>query len=200
MTHTKRKPHILPKPLIRLETDGAMDVDFGQRRTARVYQCNGHREKSDWWYETADQPGRNCWGQSEAFTQAWSRCVDAPAPVALPRDDVAALVLRAETGDTTEAASVFRALLRLRTGFGWSVACGRGTAGAWIHIDAAPRRRVDDKMSAHDRALLATILGECPHHQGESVRPGSGVRAMYAWKLSGHEAPADLRVAPPDWD
>jgi hypothetical protein len=137
------------------------------------------------------------------------RCIEAPAPVKIERDKLAAMIREAED-NVTKAAKLLKRLLKLRTGISWSVTGKRGTARSWLKIDAPRARLVDSEgiptdkswgyMDARDRALLGVILGRLPHHQGESIRPGAGVRSSYLWRISGHAAPEDLRVAPRQWD
>lgn len=195
------------KPRFAPDGPAAYRVTFPNGKTARLYQVANGRDPQDWWWETPEHTGRPTWGADEALAQAWTAVSEAPAPVAIDRAELAAMISGAERG-ATSAAKLMRRLLKLRTGRAWSVTIGRGTAYSWLHIHAPPSRRVardgspdrDGYMSAADRAMLGSILGQCPHTQGEQVRPCAGVRESYMWRLAGHEAPADLHIAAPSWD
>ncbi len=198
-------PTTYPKPRVRPIGPHAFKVDFGTG-TAEIRKSP---DTDDWWYETPDHPARHVWGPAEALALAWSECMTAPAPLAIKRNELTALISSAKD-DTTACAKLMRRLLKLRTGIAWSVTCGRGTSGCWLRIHVPKARKVDSDgqptsedwgyMGTRDRALLGVILGEVPHHQGESIRTEAGVRESYLWRIAGHDAPADLVISEPSWD
>lgn len=197
---TKRAPVELPKPRVRPEGDAAWSIDFGNGVTARL-----ERDPEKWpeftWRITSEGRYESGGGTTldHAFVGAWSVAAVAPEPVALSRDQVAELARQAE-GGARQATKILRELLKMRTGFAWSVTVGRGTAYSWITISSVSKRA--DKwrgLSHHDQALLSAILGW--RVQGsESIRPGLGVRASYVWRIAGYPIPEDLYIATPSWD
>lgn len=72
---------------------------------------------------------------------------------------------------TKEACKLIRKALKERSGKGWSVRHGSGTAYGWIRISAPPRRLADfGYMSEADRTELAQLLGlDHVHQQGVQV-------------------------------
>ena len=199
--------HPLSKPRVRPTGPNSYDVDFGSGKKASIFKSSFGQQ--DWIYETPDLPQRPAYSQEAALAAAWMGCIEAPEPVAMTPEEIAPLISEAE-GNATTCAKLMRRLLKLRTGIAWSVTGGRGTARSWLNIHVPKARRVGSDgqptgkswgyMGARDRALLGVILGELPHYQGESIRTEAGVREWYLWRLSGHAAPAGLKVAEPGWD
>ena len=126
----------------------------------------------------------------------------APAPIKLSRETIAAEIAAACKAGVPGVTKLMRKYLKLRTGIAWSVTNSRGSSYGWIDIHATPARRTEKfgYLSTADRIALGLILGADPGAQGETLRPGAGVRELYLWKLAGHDAPADLRVAATDHD
>lgn len=129
--------------------------------------------------------------------------IDLPALPISP-EDLRAMAVKAES-DPREATKIFRTLLKARTGRDWSATIGRGTAWSWTKISAPKARMVDYSMSIEDTLLLSAALGtlrrgDLVSHQGESIRPCSGVRGSYVFRLAGYAVPADWRIAEPGWD
>lgn len=199
---TKRKIVALPKPRVRPVSDREWAVDFGNGVTATL-----ERDPQGWpeftWRLTSvgDHGSGGGTTLGHAFTGAWCAAAKAPEPVALSREAVAKLADEAE-GCAKDATKVLRKLLKLRTGFDWSVTIGRGTAYSWLSIGAVKKRAADDcgALNAHDQALLGSILGDRHIGAHKSIRPCRGVRASYVWRIAGYPIPDDLYVAPPSWD
>ncbi len=118
-----------------------------------------------------------------------------------------------------------RAALKRRSGKGWSVTGGRGTAWGWIHIDAPPGRRTwsqrtvdphapqmpeskwehydagrpDMNASPADRAELGRLLGldRSTYTGGESVAASDEYYREYVDRAEGR---TPSKIAVPYWD
>ncbi len=194
-----------PKPRIRLVRPDTFDIDFGNGETVQI----GKADDGEWRYHMPGECGRHTYGPQEAFAQAWMASIEPPPPVGIEREKLQAMITEAECC-ATKCAKLMKTLLKLRTGIAWSVTGGRGTGRSWLNIMSPKARRVDSDgrpstkswgyMSARDRAILGSVLGNTPHNQGESIRTEGGVRESYLWKIAGLDAPADLRVQERGWD
>lgn len=184
------KPRILPL------ADGAFRVTFPNGRTATLLQAHGGMV--GWSVQGEDGLAGEAWGFAHALRAAWTSCASAPEATKLSAAEVQVLADAAE-GCTAAATKALKKVLKLRTGFAWSVRSGRGTSGSWITISSLGSRQVNGTMSTRDAVTLSTILGESAH-DSHSIRPCGGVRAECIWKIAGLPVPSTLRVNAPTWD
>lgn len=168
--------HPLPKPRVRPIGPAAYRVNFGTG-SATIRHCMEGRDRT-WSYEVGDNVPLQAYSAEQALAASWMACIEAPAPLAMTRETIAALISGAQ--DATACAKLMRRLLKLRTGIAWSVTGGRGTARSWLRIHVPKARKVNSNgqptdedwgyMSSRDRALLGAILGELPHQSPATKR------------------------------
>lgn len=103
-----------------------------------------------------------------------------------------------DIADRDAVIATIRADPRRRCGKSWSVTGGRGTAWAWITIQAPPARRHGSYMTDTNQAELAALPGlRVVTLQGVLVPDRKSYRIEYVERASGRK-PSVPGV--PDWD
>jgi hypothetical protein len=187
----------LPKPKITATDYERWVVDFRNGAIGEVWIDEGDRSalpirRHRWVVRTVEGEPWSAWGVSNgrdlAMRAMWCRAASLSPP---PRIEITsedgtaeAIAYRAERSDSgSGCAEILRDLLHRRTGFRWSVRIGRGTSRSILTIGPVGARAVNDAMSAHDAALLASIVREeFINPQGYSIgrRPGDRSRTALA--------------------
>ncbi len=195
------------KPKIRPMADGSMIVTFVCGATATITRVEKDHGKVVYLVD-----GEYRFGAREEFSDvehalrtAALRCKLVLAPLA-GRSSEDWLALAKSCDDIDVCCKELRKLLRESTGRDWSVHRGRGTAYSWLTITSPPKRRALERhgrssyMSVEDQILLSAALGSHVHVQGESIRPGGGVRGAYVFRIAGVGVPENWRIESKDWD
>ena len=158
----------LPKPRVTAAPPDTWHIDFGKFAADGVLSREPDQwRESDRWAWSVDLPsGETRTGHSGsdrlALSAMWCLAARRFAPASLVIDDIAAVRLSRNIRllPASKVATVLRGLLTERTGLLWSVCVGRGDSASNIRILSRPKRQVDGRMTAHDTALLAAVLGE----------------------------------------
>jgi hypothetical protein len=172
-------------------------IDFLNGATGEVWIDESDRSalpirRHRWVVRTAEGEPWSAWGVSNsrdlAVRAMWCRAASlSPTPrieLTSEAGTAEAIAYRAERSDSaSDCAEILRDLLHRRTGFRWSVRIGRGSSRSILTIGPVVARAVNGAMSAHDAALLASIVHEeFINPQGYSIgrRPGDRSRAALA--------------------
>lgn len=98
--------------------------------------------------------------------------------------------------DRNETIKIIRANLKARSGRGWSVKGGRGTAWGWIEVDTTPAREAAGHGDA-DRKELARLMGLDTVHQNLSI---AASQAHYREHIERSEGKVPTKIAQAYWD